>query len=102
MNLQGLDEYEGINKGYYHRQAVAIDLVEAEDETLDVQRFSCQGRVHADVYFKTESSDALRQGPFLEEYALEWHKEHYHPIQHIWVKQELYMHGDSPASRHST
>eukprot|EP01087_Luapelamoeba_hula_P011320 TRINITY_DN3064_c0_g1_i1.p1 TRINITY_DN3064_c0_g1~~TRINITY_DN3064_c0_g1_i1.p1 ORF type:complete len:541 (+),score=79.64 TRINITY_DN3064_c0_g1_i1:40-1662(+) len=82
--LLGLDEYEGINKGYYSRREIEVHLgISAEEPST----------ASVGVYFKTDSNQMLRAGPFLEEYTLAWHKDNYRAIRHIWIKQELYMQG---------
>eukprot|EP00026_Physarum_polycephalum_P005786 Phypoly_transcript_05824.p1 GENE.Phypoly_transcript_05824~~Phypoly_transcript_05824.p1 ORF type:complete len:588 (+),score=94.49 Phypoly_transcript_05824:110-1765(+) len=79
VSLQNLDEYEGIGKGYYSRR------------TIPVTSKNGKQKLHADVYFKTESSPELRASPFLPEYSLDFHLKNYNAIMHIMVKQQLYM-----------
>jgi hypothetical protein len=47
--------------------------------------------MEVDVYFKTESSEELRNAEFFEEYTLEYHLKHYKAIRHIQVKQLAYL-----------
>ena len=76
--LKSLDDYEGVIKGYYVRKEI--------DVVLD------NGQVmRADCYLKKEASSDLVSRPFLKEYALQTHNEHYQPIRHIEAKQQLYM-----------
>ena len=51
--------------------------------------------MEVDAYFKTNSSDELRNSPFYEEYSLNFHKENYKAIQHIQVKQLAYLNYNS-------
>lgn len=75
--LLGLDEYEGVSKGYYCRKTIKVLLNSKEMEV--------------DVYFKTESSEELRNSEYFEEYTLKYHLEHYKAIRHIQVKQLAYL-----------
>lgn len=75
--LQGLDDYEGLQKGYYERITIPVTTsLQAE-----------QGVVEANVYVLTKSSEDLRGKSYLEEYTLTIHEEQYKPIKHIQVKQ---------------
>jgi hypothetical protein len=63
----------GVGKGYYARVPISVT---ADDH-----------QVHrAEVYVKISSSDKLREGPFLEEYTLEYHRANYRAIRHIMVR----------------
>jgi gamma-glutamylcyclotransferase (GGCT)/AIG2-like uncharacterized protein YtfP len=76
--LVGLDEYEGVNKGYYERKLIDV-LVDS--------KIVC---VYA--YFKSNvSSLDLKLSDFLDEYSLDSHLKFYSPIKHIQVKQQLYL-----------
>ena len=79
-SLRGLDEYEGVSKGYYERRAIHV-----------VEGPSGARRVEAECYFKLEASEALRAAEMHPEYTLEMHREHYRPIRHIMVKQQHYL-----------
>jgi len=91
-NLKGLDEYEGLSKGYYDRREINVTLLTAiPDNPLNLE----SGKVvSADVYVKKESSPELRSKQFLSEYTLDFHMEYYRPIEHILVKQEMYLLGN--------
>ena len=55
-------------------------------------------RFEPEVYAKVTSSDKLREGPFLEEYTLEFHRANYRAIRHIMVRDTI----DTQASRQHT
>lgn len=77
--LQGLDDYEGISKGYYERRPISVTTRGNYTST-------------AFAYFKAQSSEELANSPtFLSEYTIEMHKAKYKPIRHILVKQEMYL-----------
>lgn len=77
--LQGLDEYEGLSKGYYQRISIALETKE-------------RGDFEAFVYILNASVSSLGEvvGP-LQEYSLEMHHQHYNPIRHILRKQVTYF-----------
>jgi len=77
--LKNLDEYEGVSKLYYDRKEIRVFVPALCRST------------RAFVYFKRESSDALKNSPFLKEYSLEFHQENYKAITHILVKQQIYF-----------
>ena len=52
----------------------------------------------AHIYVLCSSPPELRALPFLEEYTLEWHREHYQAVRHISIKQGMYLAG---AARYS-
>lgn len=77
--LAGLDQYEGVDKKYYGRVQLEI---------------SVNGRQQlADVYAMTHSTPPFRRLAHLCEYSLPWHLDHYRPVQHILLKQQLYLQG---------
>lgn len=77
ISLEGMDDYEGITKGYYSRELIQI---------------SCNNSIYnANVYFKLEVSEDLLERELHSEYSLEYHKSHYQPIRHIQVKQKQYL-----------
>lgn len=76
-SLLGMDDYEGVNKGYYSREFITVSCNDTSMET--------------NVYFKLEHSGELLQRPMHEEYSLEYHLAHYQPIRHIQVKQKAYL-----------
>ena len=79
--LSGLDEYEGIHKGYYIRKSIPVQRI---------GRFFSSYTI-ADAYFKTDYQPALWNSPRLSVYSLEYHRANYKPIKHILVKQEKYL-----------
>lgn len=82
MTLKNLDEYEGIGKGYYTRRTITVTSSTGGGTKKPIE---------AEVYFKTESSEDLRNSPYLEEYTLDFHRQNYKAIMHIMVKQQLYL-----------
>jgi len=81
VSLKGLDEYEGISKGYYCRRSIPVVIT----------KNGKQSTVKAFVYFKTTSEDELRKKEYQEEYTLNYHQQYYHAIKHILVKQKMYL-----------
>jgi gamma-glutamylcyclotransferase (GGCT)/AIG2-like uncharacterized protein YtfP len=80
--LQGLDEYEGVSKGYYSRVAVPIcckGLFGGLKECL------------ADVYVLLNASDELTSRPRIKEYTLDMHHRFYNAIVHVQRKQLAYL-----------
>ena len=97
--LAGLDEYEGLGKGYYERRAItvvrgmaagAVATTTAGDLSSSSNGGNDVGE-QAFVYLRCKSSPALRQRPFLHEYDKETHLVHYNAIRHILVKQQVYL-----------
>jgi hypothetical protein len=71
--LTGLDEYEGISKGYYNRREITVSAIAHPNKHT---------KVHA--YFKIKSTPELAKGPFLEEYSLDIHQTLYKAIKRIF------------------
>jgi len=88
--LQGLDEYEGVTKGYYDRRTIQVSLL-TPGSSCPSSSSAPHDFVLADAYFKTCSPDSLKSEKFLDEYSLEFHQKHYRAIRHIQVKQEMYL-----------
>lgn len=63
----------GVGKGYYVRRKIGVTTATGE-------------HFEPEVYAKVTSSDKLREGPFLEEYTLEFHRANYRAIRHIMVR----------------
>jgi hypothetical protein len=88
--LQGLDEYEGLSKGYYERRCIPV-LLQRDNHSSGGAAWR---RVDCDVYMLKASSKALaelaRKQP-LSEYSLSVHRTMYKPIRHIQVKQQLHL-----------
>ena len=77
ISLSGMDDYEGVNKGYYSREKIHV---------------LCNGQdLYVNVYFKLHSDDDIFERKFHEEYTLEYHQNNYQPIRHIQVKQKQYL-----------
>lgn len=77
--LEGLDQYEGVDKGYYTRSAIQV---EASGKLCEAQ-----------VYTMAKSPDEFSCLPHLEEYTLE-HHQGYNAVVHIQLKQQLYLQGN--------
>jgi hypothetical protein len=67
LRSQGLDQYEGIDKGYYRRPTVEVSLTTTHDGRAAV--------VTAAVYAMPHSPAALRALPPVPEYTLRMHRE---------------------------
>jgi gamma-glutamylcyclotransferase (GGCT)/AIG2-like uncharacterized protein YtfP len=105
VSLQGLDEYEGISKGYYSRRTIDVIIKSATPNKqssfplLSLLRRAKSGTasaagariIRADVYVMNTSPPELRSKPFIPEYTLDIHRRCYHAIQHIKVKQDGYL-----------
>jgi len=88
--LEGLDEYEGITKGYYCRSDIEVRPCN-NAHTQHTNTHDNTGILKADAYFKITSSPRLRSKKYYDEYTLEYHRQHYRAIQHIRVKQKMYL-----------
>jgi gamma-glutamylcyclotransferase (GGCT)/AIG2-like uncharacterized protein YtfP len=82
--LKGLDDYEGIEKGFYQRVLIPIVIMKQEGQPAAGEEL-----IMANVYVLVDSSSvtALQRKEFLSEYSLKLHEKLYKPIQHIQVKQ---------------
>jgi gamma-glutamylcyclotransferase (GGCT)/AIG2-like uncharacterized protein YtfP len=85
--LQGLDDYEGLTKGYYNRVSIDIQLLNDNSSSS----ISGEDVVKADVYVLNVSTEDLKNREFIECYTVEIHNALYKPIQHIQVKQFNYF-----------
>jgi len=90
-NLKGLDEYEGLSKGYYDRISISVKMLKCNPSPLSLEE---KESIDAFVYVKKESSPELRAKEYLSEYLIDYHREYYRPIEHILVKQEMYLLGN--------
>ena len=75
--LQNLDDYEGVSKGYYFRRKI---IIETGGKQLE-----------AYVYYISSPPEDIRHLPMLGEYTLDMHRNSYHPIKHIHIKQKNYF-----------
>lgn len=75
--LKGLDEYEGISKGYYLRESIQIELESGK-------------KLDGFIYLLNEIDNINNIDNALDEYSLDFHKKWYSPINHIQVKQLRY------------
>eukprot|EP00040_Diaphanoeca_grandis_P029472 m.172694 g.172694 ORF g.172694 m.172694 type:complete len:684 (-) comp31698_c5_seq2:53-2104(-) len=91
--LEGLDQYEGLVKQYYTRPTVQVEL------TPSVSPLAQGTLCHASVYGMVSSPPALRQLTPRPEYTLDFHQKHYRAIEHIQLKQQLYLQGHNQYSR---
>jgi gamma-glutamylcyclotransferase (GGCT)/AIG2-like uncharacterized protein YtfP len=82
--LKNLDDYEGVSKGYYDRIQINVQLVSSLDSYPS-------GIVLANIYVLNNAPQHLRDREGLEEYTLQDHKQLYHPIEHIQIKQRNYF-----------
>jgi gamma-glutamylcyclotransferase (GGCT)/AIG2-like uncharacterized protein YtfP len=85
--LKGLDEYEGISKGYYRRIEIPVQTQSSEGDTASAP----SQMVTANVYVYQCSNEDLRSRPFLPEYTWEDHRRLYCPMLHIQRKQMAYI-----------
>ncbi len=81
--IAGLDEHEGVGKGYYARRHIGCIRNDGTRET-------------AQVYFllpDTDVSRRLREGQIeaVAEYTLDMHKRLYSPIELLSLKQAIYL-----------
>jgi gamma-glutamylcyclotransferase (GGCT)/AIG2-like uncharacterized protein YtfP len=80
--LRGLDEYEGVHKGYYSRTTIPVcgkGLLGGSKEC------------HADVYVLTNASEELAIRHRINEYTLDMHHRFYNAIVHVQRKQHAYL-----------
>ncbi len=114
--LQGLDDYEGISKGYYSKISIQVKLFDnnissstsgshnsnnnnSAIDSSDVRYSEHQAssalsqdpHISADVYVLNNSTPDLQSREFIQSYTLQIHEEVYKPIQHIQVKQFNYF-----------
>lgn len=86
--LEGLDDYEGLGKGYYKRIGVRVNLIENQWTWLPNML-----SLRAHCYVMHEAPDSFLALPCLQEYTLKLHKTKYHAVRHILLKQQLYLQG---------
>lgn len=92
--LQGIDEYEGIQKRHYTRQEIGVVTVDAAIPAggQTTQRFQ-----KAFCYFyaikpgESNIEASLLSASLISEYTAEEQKQQYKPIHHIKVKQLQYL-----------
>ena len=81
--LQGLDEYEGVDKGYYSRTTIPV--------CVNNGMFGGSKDCMADVYVLNNASQELVNRPRINEYTLEMHHRLYNAIVHVQRKQHAYL-----------
>ena len=81
--LQGLDEYEGVDKGYYSRTTIPV--------CVNNGMFGGSKDCLADVYVLNNASQELVNRPRINEYTLEMHHRLYNAIVHVQRKQHAYL-----------
>lgn len=77
--LEGLDQYEGIGKAYYSKPSLRVTWLDNE--------------VDAHAYVMQVSPPALRSLPHHSIYTMECHRARYQAVEHIMLKQQLYLQG---------
>lgn len=95
--LAGMDEFEGLSKGYYERKKIRVRVLGGTDTAGD--QYGEEGGTkqvrEAWVYCVLDSPPSLRslarQGAARSNYPLDLHLREYHPIRHIQVKQQLHL-----------
>jgi gamma-glutamylcyclotransferase (GGCT)/AIG2-like uncharacterized protein YtfP len=90
--LKGLDDYEGMQKGYYQRVVIPVVVVmrtkgEKEDKQSVVQREEQVIMANVNVLVDSSLVNVLQKKELFSEYSLELHERLYKPILHIQVKQ---------------
>lgn len=94
LALRGMDDYEGIGKGYYARLAMECRLASTRGQApAQLQR-----SVTAQVYGVADSAllwsdEELHSMRCVAEYTLEMQDSLYRPVEHIALKQQLYLDG---------
>jgi hypothetical protein len=83
--LQGLDEYEGVNKGYYSRINIPVH------GKGFFSAFGLKKDYMADVYVLNNASEELKNRPRINEYTLDMHRQLYNAIMHVQRKQHAYL-----------
>jgi gamma-glutamylcyclotransferase (GGCT)/AIG2-like uncharacterized protein YtfP len=81
--LQGLDEYEGVDKGYYSRATIPVHGI--------VSPFGFKKEWMADVYVINNAPKELKERPRIKEYTLDMHHRLYNAIVHVQRKQHAYL-----------
>lgn len=89
--LAGLDQYEGLSKRYYRRPTIPVRWGGAGGEAATTTA--------AFVFAMTDSPAELRALPPCTEYTLERHREQYRAVEHILLKQRLYLQGHDQYTR---
>jgi gamma-glutamylcyclotransferase (GGCT)/AIG2-like uncharacterized protein YtfP len=80
--LQGLDEYEGVSKGYYSRATIPV---------YGTGLFAGLMQRLADVYVLNDVPPELAMRPRINEYTLDMHHRLYNAIVHVQRKQHAYL-----------
>lgn len=96
--LGGMDEYEGVSKGYYAR--IGVDCIVDEKERQKTCGVAAAATVHATVHAQMYgvvasqqfwSEEELGSLRCVAEYTREMQDALYRPIEHIGLKQQLYL-----------
>lgn len=107
VSMLGLDQYEGLGKGYYCRMQVPV-CMERELVPRPAEQHPSSGTASAppavdtlvcQVYALQQPSADLLVRPTIAEYTLALHRTHYNAIRHIRVKQERYLGIQGASSR---
>lgn len=83
--MAGLDDYEGLTKAYYGRQEVQCRRLDKPSKVVAAQVY---GVVQTDRLWSQEELSNLER---MSEYTQSTHDQLYRPIEHILVKQQLYL-----------
>mmetsp|Transcript_14327 Transcript_14327/g.45058 ORF Transcript_14327/g.45058 Transcript_14327/m.45058 type:complete len:109 (-) Transcript_14327:44-370(-) len=89
-----MDEYEGVSKGYYARVAVDCTVVGPENvqDCSVVSPENVQGQMYGVADSKQLwSEEELQSLDCIPEYTQEMHDALYRPVEHIGLKQQLYL-----------
>ena len=99
--LRGIDDYEGIQKGHYTRQAIDVIVVDQDshktgnttgssrEQDMRIQTAYCYFYAFKPGESKVDAS--LVQAERISEYTAEEQRKQYKPIHHIQVKQLQYL-----------
>ena len=85
--LEGLDQYEGVDKAYYGRVMMRVSITTDGASSLSQPPETTE----AQVYGILSSPSALRQLPFLQENTAEIHRQTYNAVAHIGLNPSRYL-----------
>merc|ERR1712216_873560 len=88
-SLAGLDDYEGVTKGYYAR--VSVDCRETSRSSRH-RTHTVQAQMYGIIATQHLWSDQELHGlQCVPEYTSKMHEALYRPVEHILLKQQLYL-----------
>lgn len=105
--LNSLDDYEGIQKGYYVRKEESVELI-LNQNNKKIENHNTTGKFSETMNPHESEEDILHQAhvyglvempshlskqklSFISEYTLDFHQTCYKPIRHIQVKQQKHL-----------